>query len=117
MTDNYETKGRMAVGIVIVISMAIALGVVLFLVFFGLLLALARRRREESEKSSNVSAEDDTDPLTEKKKRPALVLAAVGAATVSSSFLAPRWLLCWVSLSRKLKITDAVVLFDARRPL
>lgn len=64
--------------------MAIALGVVLFLVLIGVLVAFARRR-DDSDYPARAPDGEDTDPLTEKDNaRRATLLATVGAAAVSS---------------------------------
>lgn len=68
----------MAVGIVILISIAIALGVVFLLVLIGLLVALSRRRDEPA---YPVQEAHDNDSIYQ--RRPNDLLATVGAATVS----------------------------------
>jgi hypothetical protein len=72
----------LSVGIVILISIAIALGVVFLLVLIGLLIALARRQ------------EDSAYPVQPKEHgenhsghRPTSLLTTVGAATVRSNRL------------------------------
>lgn len=65
----------------ILISIAIALGVVFLLVLIGLLIALARRSDEPSYPPSQPRLRDADDLHV--KHHPTALLEAVGAATVS----------------------------------
>ena len=71
-----------SVGIVILISIAIALGVVFLLVLIGLLVALARRSDEPSYPPSQPRIRHERPEDLHVKHHPTALLEAVGAATV-----------------------------------
>ncbi|GAA5977101.1 hypothetical protein JCM5350_003219 [Sporobolomyces pararoseus] len=73
---------HLAVGIVILISIAIALGVVFLLVLIGLLIALSRRKDEpQYPPNRNLGASTSTNSSAEGLHRPNSLLQTVGAAT------------------------------------
>jgi hypothetical protein len=67
----------LATGVVILISIAIAAGVVFLLALIGILWALFSRRREQSEKLSMVDEDDDDST----NQRPSSMLEHINAAT------------------------------------
>ncbi|GAA5897776.1 Rax2p [Sporobolomyces salmoneus] len=73
---------HLAVGIVILISIAIALGVIFLLVLIGLLIALSRRKDEpQYPPNRNLGASTSTTSSAEGLHRPNSLLQTVGAAT------------------------------------
>ncbi|GAA5891635.1 hypothetical protein JCM6882_006152 [Rhodosporidiobolus microsporus] len=83
-TTDFSLSGRshLSPGIVILVSIAIALGVVFLLVLVGLLVALARRRDEPQTQYPPAAAmHDGTGTETSSLHRPTSLLQTVGAAT------------------------------------
>ncbi|GAA5826546.1 hypothetical protein JCM11251_002420 [Rhodosporidiobolus azoricus] len=81
---DFSLSGRshLSPGIVILISIAIALGVVFLLVLIGLLIALARRKDEpQSQYPPPAAMHDGTGTETSSLHRPTSLLQTVGAAT------------------------------------
>ncbi|KAL8292370.1 hypothetical protein RQP46_001836 [Phenoliferia psychrophenolica] len=80
---DFSLAGRhhLSVGIVILISIAIALGVVFLLVLIGLLIALARRSDEPAYPPSQPRLRTDQSDDLRPKHHPTALLEAVGAAT------------------------------------
>lgn len=75
---------RLAVGLVILISIAIGLGIVFLLVLLGLIWALLFRRGNKKPVDIPVSPSDETlagAGVAEEKKRPSSLLATLNAAT------------------------------------
>ena len=79
---KFPNLHRLAVGLVILISIAIGLGIVFLLVLIGLIWALSRRRPEQTV-DVPISASDESLGLGE-KKRPSSLLATLNAATESA---------------------------------
>ncbi|GAK63141.1 cellular morphogenesis protein [Moesziomyces antarcticus] len=77
---RFPNLHHLAVGLVILISIAIGLGIVFLLVLLGLIWAVARRRPEPRNVDVPVSASDDSLGVGE-KKRPSSLLATLNAAT------------------------------------
>ncbi|PWZ02155.1 hypothetical protein BCV70DRAFT_198438, partial [Testicularia cyperi] len=77
---KFPNLHRLAVGLVILISIAIGLGIVFLLVLIGLLWALGRRRPDRSV-DVPISASEDSLAATGEKKRPSSLLATLNAAT------------------------------------
>ncbi|EST08468.1 Rax2 [Kalmanozyma brasiliensis GHG001] len=77
---RFPNLHHLAVGLVILISIAIGLGIVFLLVLLGLIWAVARRRPEPRDMAVPLSASDETLGLGE-KKRPSSLLATLNAAT------------------------------------
>lgn len=77
---RFPNLHHLAVGLVILISIAIGLGIVFLLVLLGLIWAVARRRPEPRDMGVPLSASEDTLGLGE-KKRPSSLLATLNAAT------------------------------------
>lgn len=75
---RFPNLKRLAVGLVILISIAIGLGVVFLLVLLGLLVALARRRPN---RGVDVPISPSDELLAAEKKRPSSLLATLNAAT------------------------------------
>lgn len=77
---QFPNLHHLAVGLVILISIAIGLGIVFLLVLLGLIWAVARRRPEPRDEGVPLSASDESLGLGE-KKRPSSLLATLNAAT------------------------------------
>ncbi|SNX84709.1 uncharacterized protein MEPE_03418 [Melanopsichium pennsylvanicum] len=77
---RFPNLHHLAVGLVILISIAIGLGIVFFLVLLGLIWAVARRRPEPKDMDVPISASDESLGFGE-KKRPSSLLATLNAAT------------------------------------
>lgn len=75
---KFPNLKHLAVGLVILISIAIGLGVVFLLVLLGLLVALARRRPN---RGVDVPISPSDEMLSTEKKRPSSLLATLNAAT------------------------------------
>lgn len=75
---KFPNLKHLAVGLVILISIAIGLGVVFLLVLLGLLVALARRRPQ---RGVDVPISPSDEALASEKKRPSSLLATLNAAT------------------------------------
>lgn len=78
MDSNTLCKDVLAVGIVILISIAIAAGIVFLLVLLGILWALFSRRRHDDDKLAGVVDDDDDSSA---HARPTSLLAHINAAT------------------------------------
>ncbi|EPQ29243.1 uncharacterized protein PFL1_02998 [Pseudozyma flocculosa PF-1] len=76
---KFPNLHRLAVGLVILISIAIGLGIVFLLVLLGLIWALSRRRPNE-QVDVPISGSEDSLAVGE-KKRPSSLLATLNAAT------------------------------------
>ncbi|PWN21592.1 hypothetical protein BCV69DRAFT_287235 [Microstroma glucosiphilum] len=77
-TLKFPNLSTLAVGLVILISIAIGLGIVFLLVLIGLLIALARRRPN---RGVDVPISPSDEMLSAEKKRPTSLLATLNAAT------------------------------------
>lgn len=77
---QFPNLHHLAVGLVILISIAIGLGIVFLLVLLGLIWAIARRHPEPRDVDVPISASDESLGLGE-KKRPSSLLATLNAAT------------------------------------
>ncbi|TKY86439.1 hypothetical protein EX895_004588 [Sporisorium graminicola] len=77
---RFPNLHHLAVGLVILISIAIGLGIVFLLVLLGLIWAVARRRPEPRDLDVPLSASEDSLGVGE-KKRPSSLLATLNAAT------------------------------------
>ncbi|CAO1617058.1 unnamed protein product [Sympodiomycopsis kandeliae] len=75
---KFPNLRHLAVGLVILISIAIGLGVVFLLVLLGLLVALARRRPQ---RGVDVPISPSDEALASQKQRPSSLLATLNAAT------------------------------------
>ncbi|KAH9810199.1 cortical protein marker for cell polarity-domain-containing protein [Melampsora americana] len=87
VADSFVSSARrfLSVGLVIVISMAISLGIVFFGVLLGLLIALKMRSKEANQPhSGNYSIEDEDEMEDEEDRgRPSSLLATIDAATAA----------------------------------
>ncbi|GAC92980.1 hypothetical protein PHSY_000540 [Pseudozyma hubeiensis SY62] len=77
---QFPNLHHLAVGLVILISIAIGLGIVFLLVLLGLIWAVARRRPESRDVDVPLSGSDESLGIGE-KKRPSSLLATLNAAT------------------------------------
>ncbi|CAO1625947.1 unnamed protein product [Jaminaea pallidilutea] len=75
---RFSNLSHLAVGLVILISIAIGLGVVFLLVLLGLIIALARRKPN---RGVDVPISPSDEMLASEKKRPSSLLATLNAAT------------------------------------